>query len=169
MAHETPPELHVPRPNEAAPADEAVMARGWLDHLRASAVYKVEGLDVAQLRWRPTPLANSLGQLIVHLGYAERLWFRLIFAGEEMDTGWRAHMFTLPDEWTADDAIDFYRAETAASDDVLDQAESFDALSRGPIRSTTLRWSVFHMLEETARHVGHMDITRELVDGSVGR
>jgi hypothetical protein len=37
------------------------------------------------------------------------------------------------------------------------------------MRPTTLRWAVFHLIEETARHVGHMDITRELIDGKVGR
>lgn len=145
------------------------MARGWLDHLRDSAIYKVEGLDAEQVRWAPTPNANSLGQLVVHLGYAERLWFRAIVAGEAMDMGWRSHMFTLPDGWTAERAVAFYRAEIAAADAVLDAAKSFDQASRGSIRTTTLRWAVLHMIEETARHVGHMDITRELIDGHVGR
>jgi uncharacterized damage-inducible protein DinB len=146
-----------------------MMARRWLEHLRASAIYKAEGLDDLQLRWKPTTTANSLGQLLVHLGYAERLWVRAIFDGEAMDMGWRANMFDLPDGWTVDDAVGFYRAESAAVDVVLDAATSFDEASRGPLRPTTLRWVVFHLIEETARHVGHMDITRELLDGSVGR
>jgi uncharacterized damage-inducible protein DinB len=145
------------------------MARGWLVHLRESAIYKVEGLDDAQLRWQPAPTANSLGAIIVHLGYAERLWFRAIYAGEEMDMSWRAQTFTLPDDWTASDSIAFYRAETAAADRVLDAAPSFDVLSRGSFRPTTLRWAFTHVIEETARHCGHMDITRELLDGRTGR
>jgi uncharacterized damage-inducible protein DinB len=145
------------------------MARRWLEHLRASAVYKAEGLDDPQLRWTPTPTANSLGQLLVHLGYAERLWVRAIFGGEVMDMSWRGHMFELPDGWSFDDAVGFYRDECAAADAILDAAGSFDEPSRGPLRHTTLRWVVFHLIEETARHVGHMDITRELLDGSVGR
>jgi Protein of unknown function (DUF664) len=44
-----------------------------------------------------------------------------------------------------------------------------DLASAGELRPTTLRWAVYHLIEETARHVGHMDITRELLDGSVGR
>ena len=145
------------------------MARAWLTHLRESAIYKVEGLDDEQLRWQPAPTANSLGVLIVHLGYSERLWFRAICAGEEMDMAWRARMFALPDGWSAADAIAFYRAETAAADRVLDAAPSFDVRSRGPLRPTTLRWAVTHVIEETARHCGHMDITRELLDGLTGR
>jgi hypothetical protein len=145
------------------------MARAWLTHLRESAVYKLDGLDDDQLRWRPAPTANSLGVIVVHLGYAERLWLRAIFAGEQMDMSWRSHMFELPDGWSLDDVVTFYRAETAAADRVLDGARSFDLPSSGDLRPTTLRWVVYHLIEETGRHVGHMDITRELLDGSTGR
>jgi hypothetical protein len=141
----------------------------WLEHLRESAIFKVEGLDSAQLRWRPSPTANSLGVIVVHLGYTERLWLRAIWAGEQMDMGWRADMFELPDGWGVEDAVAFYRAESARADAVLNQATSFDLPSRGGLRPTTLRWAVFHLIEEAARHVGHMDITRELLDGAVGR
>jgi len=166
---ETPPQLHVPRPAEAEPLDEMPMARAWLQHLRDSAIYKIEGLTPEQLAWRPVPAANSLGIIVVHLGYAERLWVRAIFAGEEMDMGWRSRMFELPDRWTVADVVAFYRAESAAADAVLDGASSFDLPSAGELRPTTLRWVVAHLVEETARHVGHMDITRELLDGSTGR
>ncbi len=166
---EKPPVISVVRPAEAEPLDEVAMARAWLGHLRNSAIFKVEGLDADQLRWRPTAGANSLGVIVVHLGYCERLWVRAIYAGEPMDMAWRAHMFELPDGWTVDDVVGFYRTETALVDDVLDGAASFDQPSSADFRPTTLRWAVFHLIEETARHVGHMDITRELLDGSVGR
>jgi hypothetical protein len=166
---ETPPRLHVPRPEEGAPRDEMPMARAWLQHLRESAVYKLEGLTPEQLAWRPAPTANSLGVIVVHLGYAERLWARAIFAGEPMDMGWRTRMFELPAGWDVDHVVAFYRAETEAVDAVLDAAGSFDLPSSGDLRPTTLRWVVLHLIEETARHVGHMDITRELLDGSTGR
>jgi uncharacterized damage-inducible protein DinB len=166
---ETPPQLSVPRPDEAAPLDEMAMARAWLQHLRDSAIFKVDGLTHEQLRWRPAATANSLGVIVVHLGYAERLWLRAIFAGEPMDMSWRSRMFELPEGWSVDDVVAFYQAETALADAVLDQASTFDLPSAGDLRPTTLRWAVMHLLEETARHVGHMDITRELLDGSIGR
>jgi uncharacterized damage-inducible protein DinB len=168
-APEKPPDLHVVRPDESAPADEATMDRAWLAHLRESAIYKLEDLDDDQLRWRPTPTANSLGVIVMHLGYCERLWARAIFAGEAMDMTWRQHMFDLPDGWSAGDVVAFYRDETAAADEVLDAASSFDLASKADFRPTTLRWVVTHLIEETARHVGHMDITRELLDGRTGR
>jgi uncharacterized damage-inducible protein DinB len=145
------------------------MARSWLRHLRESAIFKVEGLDATQLRWQPAAAANSLGVLVVHLGYTERLWLRAICAGEEMDMAWRAHMFELPDGWGVDEVVAFYREETARADQVLDEVSSLDLPSRGTFRPTTFRWAVFHLIEEAARHVGHMDITRELLDGAVGR
>jgi uncharacterized damage-inducible protein DinB len=170
MTPESPPTLRVPRPDEVAPADEMAMARGWLRHLRLSALFKLEGLTSEQLRGRPTPTANSLGILVMHLGDSERLWVRAVFAGESMDMAWRQRMFDQPPEdWSVGDVSAFYRAESAAADAVLDGAPSFDLPSSGPIRPTTLRWVVFHLIEETARHVGHMDITRELLDGSTGR
>jgi uncharacterized damage-inducible protein DinB len=166
---ETPPSLHVPRPEEVQPLDEMAMARGWLQHLRESAIFKLEGLDATQLRWRPAPAANSLGVIVVHLGLSERLWLRAIAAGESMDMAWRAHMFEFPDGWGVEEAVSFYRQESARADAVLDREASLDPASRGAFRPTTFRWAVFHLIEETARHVGHMDITRELLDGRVGR
>jgi hypothetical protein len=68
-----------------------------------------------------------------------------------------------------EEAVSFYRQESAEADAVLDQEDSLDPPSRGAFRPTTFRWAVFHLIEETARHVGHMDITRELLDGRVGR
>jgi uncharacterized damage-inducible protein DinB len=168
-----PPTLHVPRPDESVPADEAIMLRGWLSHLRGSAVYKLEGLDAEQLRWKPSPTANSLGAIVVHLGYAERLWFRVVCAGEAMDLSWTADRnaatFVVPDGWSVDEVVAFYEAETAAADAVLDATVSLDHPSAAAMRPTTYRWALTHMVEETARHVGHMDITRELIDGRTGR
>jgi uncharacterized damage-inducible protein DinB len=166
---ETPPRLAVPRPEESTPLDEVPMARAWLEHLRRSAVNKVDGLSPDQLRWRPAPAANSLGVIVVHLGYSERLWIRAVFAGEPMDMEWRARMFELPDGWGHDEIVEFYRDETRLADAVLDRATSFDLPSAGDLRPTTLRWAVAHLIEETARHVGHMDLTRELLDGRTGR
>ena len=137
--HEGRPELRIARPDESAPADEMAMARAWLTHLRESAIFKLEDLDEEQLRWQPAPTANSLGAIVVHLGYAERLWLRAIFAGETMDMSWRQTMFELPEGWSVADVVSFYRAETAAADAVLDGAASFDLRSAAEMRPTTLR------------------------------
>jgi uncharacterized damage-inducible protein DinB len=168
-----PPTMRVPRPNEAELVDERTMARGWLTHLRESTIFKLEELTDEQLRRRPSPSANSLGGIVMHLGFSERLWFRVIFAGEQMDLWWTADRyaptFVVPDGWSARDVERFYRAENQAADAVIDAAPSLDQASQGEMRPTNLRWVLSHMVEETARHVGHMDLTRELLDGRVGR
>ncbi|MGH9043570.1 MAG: DinB family protein [Acidimicrobiales bacterium] len=147
--------------------------RAWLTHLRGSAEYKLEGLSYEQLRWTPTPTANSLGGIVLHLGYGERFWIRAVFTGEQTDLSWTnnryAPTFAVPDGWGVDELVAFYKAETANVDQVLDGVYSLDLRSKATIRPTTLRWILTHLVEETARHVGHMDLTRELIDGSIGR
>ena len=147
--------------------------RGWLGYLRGSALLKLEGLDDAQLRWTPTATSNSVGGIVMHLGYAERLWLRVVMDDEPMDLAWTedryAQTFVVPDGWSERDVAEFYRAETAAADRVLDRADSLDQTSKSPMRPTTLRWALTHLVEEVARHCGHLDITRELVDGRTGR
>lgn len=170
---QVPPKLSVPRPDEATPADELTMLRGWLSHLRGSVIHKLEGLSGAQIRWKPSPTANSLEGIVTHLGYGERLWYRVVFAGEKMDMSWAedryAATFEVPEGWSAADVTAFYTDEIALADAVIDQAASLDQRSAGAIRPTTLRWILTHQLEEIARHAGHMDITRELIDGKTGR
>jgi len=168
-----PPTLHAPRPAEGAGADEPTLLRAWLTFQRESVIYKLEGLDDEQLRWRPASSANSLGGIATHLAYGERFWFRAVFAGEPLDLSFTddrfAMTFDVPDGASAAEVIAFYRAESRAADAAIDVATSLDQRSVGELRPTTLRWVLAHEIEETARHAGHMDITRELIDGLVGR
>lgn len=157
-------------PVEDGGLDEIASARAWLDSLRDGVLYKIDGLTMDELRWRPSPTANALGTLVRHLGLAERLWFRLVCAGEEMEVDWLATMFDdLPSDWDVTRLAGFYNDEIAAANAALDTCVSFDEVSRGPSRQTTWRWAAMHMIEEIARHLGHMDITRELIDGHTGR
>ncbi|NUT12028.1 MAG: DUF664 domain-containing protein, partial [Nonomuraea sp.] len=72
-----------------------------------------------------------------------------------------------PGETTAD-VLDFYARARASSDEVIEKfgLEDLGTNERG--ERVTLRWVLIHMIEETARHVGHMDIVRELIDGASG-
>lgn len=68
-----------------------------------------------------------------------------------------------------DDVVRQHEAETAAVDRVLDGVTSMEEPSRASFRPTNIRWALTHLVEELARHLGHMDITRELLDGQTGR
>jgi uncharacterized damage-inducible protein DinB len=164
------PRLVAPLPDEATPAGEIEMARNFLGFLRAGALLKIDGLDDEQIRWRPAPGANSIGALVMHLSDVERFWVRQVFAGEAVAPRIaRAESFAVPEGWSTADVVAWYRNETAAADAVLDAATDANVASRASFRPTTLRWILFHLIEEIGRHVGHLDITRELIDGSRGR
>ena len=166
-----PPKTATPLPPESEPADEFTMLRAWLHYLRASALRKVEGLNPQQLRWRPAPGANSAGAIIQHLGYGERWWFRIVFAGEDVSVDFKENerTFMLDPEATASSVRDFYRRESELADRAIEGA-SLDDWSRTNLgRRATLRWILTHIVEETARHAGHLDVTRELIDGERGR
>lgn len=109
----------------------------------------------------------------MHLGYSERLWLRVVMDDEPMDLSWTqnryAPTFVVPDGWSGEQVAAFYRAESALADRVFDRAESLAQHSKAQMRPTTLRWALTHLVEEVARHCGHMDIARELIDGSTGR
>jgi uncharacterized damage-inducible protein DinB len=148
----------------AGHADEKTMLLGWLDLYRDIMVFKIEGLSEEQARLRPAPAANSLLNLIVHLTGVEQRWFQQIIAGQTIDR-YRDGEFedlTIP----VADAVTSYRAACERSNEIM-QDVSLDEPCKGEAGYTP-RWVLTHMLEETARHAGHADVTRELIDGAKG-
>ena len=145
-------------------ADEREMLIAFLDFQRESMLEKITGLTEKQARWSPAESANSLIALVQHLGYVENWWFRVCFAGQ-------ADVNLLPDDRTVDDVVAFYRSEWELANDIIRSASSLDLPAVYTKRKDgipTLRWILNHMIEETARHAGHADITRELIDGATG-
>ncbi len=147
-------------------ADEKSMFRNFLDFYRETMVMKIEGLDEQQARWTPTEQANSLLTLLVHLTGVEMGWFQGVIAGRTFERDREAEFKAL-DAKTVSEVVAAYRAECARSNEVLEAVDSLDAPCPGE-KGYSVRWVLAHMLEETARHAGHADITRELIDGTVG-
>ncbi|MBL1081213.1 DinB family protein [Streptomyces actinomycinicus] len=143
-----------------------------LDRHRDAVLWKLEGLDDEQLRRPMTPTGTSLLGLVKHLASVEYGWFVETF-GREAEPLWfdpytSEDLRIAPDETTARITA-FYGRARAAADGVIAEL-SLDAPGRPPWRDHTvsLRWVLVHMIEETARHAGHMDIVRELIDGATG-
>ena len=147
--------------------DERSVLLSFLDMYRDVMVYKIEGLSEQQARMSPTPGGNSLLNLIVHLTGVERSWFQNGILGETIERD-RLSEFR-ETTMNVDDAVAAYRAACQRSNEIAKSVPSLDDLGAGEgTADRSVRWVLIHLIEETARHAGHADITRELIDGSVG-
>jgi uncharacterized damage-inducible protein DinB len=143
-----------------------------LDRHRDVVLWKLNGLDDEQLRRPITPSGTSLLGLVKHLASVEYGWFCETFGREteplpfdENDP--EADMRADPGETSAD-IIAFYGRARIAADRVIDEVGIEDVGTSWAGDTVTLRWVLIHMIEETARHAGHLDIVRELIDGATG-
>ncbi|MFF7990959.1 DinB family protein [Kitasatospora xanthocidica] len=165
-----------PRVDPPMAADETATLSAFLDYHRATLALKCEGLTDDQLRLRSVPpSALSLLGLVRHMAEVERYWFRAILCGEEL-TGGIYWTEADPDGDfdnvdTADVAADFaaWRSEVEAARTAA-AGLPLDTVAKRPRRGeeVTLRWILAHMVEEYARHNGHADLLRELIDGATG-
>ncbi|MDQ3529625.1 MAG: DinB family protein [Actinomycetota bacterium] len=143
-----------------------------LDRHRDVVLWKLEGLDDEQLRSPMTPSGTSLLGLVKHLAAVEYGWFCDTFGRETEPLPFdeddpEADLRVAPSESTAD-VLAFYGRARAAADQVIDDLDVDDLGTAWFGAGVSLRWVLIHMVEETARHAGHMDILRELIDGTTG-
>jgi hypothetical protein len=155
--------------------DESETLGGFLDWYRAVVERKIDGLTLDQAKTVGTPSGISPLGVVKHLGWVERGWFREIFAGEDVESidseDDNSAEFAIGAEDTVDSISAFYRTEIDHSRRIVAESDSLDALSAKPTRfgdHVSLRWILVHMLEETARHAGHLDLMRETIDGQTG-
>jgi uncharacterized damage-inducible protein DinB len=155
----------VPR-NDAGEADTAL---AFLTFARHCVIKKTEGLTDDQLRRVMVGTGTSLLGLVWHLIDGEHYWFGYHLAGRGVDDFEFA--MTVPAHLTACDVLAAYRDAIAASDVILAGLDGLDQLMAIPTaeKRHSARWVVAHMTSETARHAGHADILRELIDGTTGR
>ena len=143
-----------------------------LDRHRDAILWKLEGLSDEDLRRPMTPSGTNLLGLVKHLGAVEYGWFCETF-GREMEPlpfdedDENADMRVEPHESTAD-IFAFYGRARAAADSAIRDID-LDATGMAWFGDeVSMRWVLIHMIEETARHCGHVDIVRELIDGVTG-
>lgn len=158
--------------NRILTAGEKDLLHLALQQQRAAIRWKVEDLDDVALRRPMTPSGTNLLGLVQHLAVVEYGWLcgtfgreaeRLSFGDDDED----ADMHIAPEVTTAD-VLALYDRATAAADQVIAE---LDLAHRGHGwfgDEVTLRYVLVHLIEETARHAGHADILRELLDGTTG-
>jgi uncharacterized damage-inducible protein DinB len=152
--------------------DEKESLQVSLDRHRDVVLWKLTGLDDEQLRKRLTPSGTSLLGLVKHLAFVEFGWFCETFGrpvdGLEFDPDDpEADLRIEPHESTAD-ILDHYARARAAADNVIREVGVEELGTAWFGEPVSMRWVLIHMVEETARHAGHMDILRELIDGQTG-
>jgi hypothetical protein len=148
--------------------DERSTLVALLQYQRDSVVRKVAGVSDDDAKWSAVPTGTSLLWIVKHLTGAEAIWFLGRFAGLDVAADILDDRVAMSD--TLEAAIAGYRAMWERVDAVI-RGSSLDTpcatVDEGELPD--LRWVLAHVLEETARHAGHADIIRELIDGQTGR
>jgi len=164
------------RPKPVASGDERRQLDSWLAFYRATLLKKCSGLGVDNLTRRPIESSSlSLLGLLRHMTFVEQIWFDARFAGRDVVEYYRSPddreaEWTKLDSATLDEVVDNFHRACATSDDAarghdLDEFVVSTGTWREPV---DLRWIYLHMIEEYARHCGHADLIRELIDGTTG-
>jgi hypothetical protein len=169
------PDPILPEPPDS-PSDPA----GYLEFYRSEILRKLDGLSEQELRSSRLPSGWTPLELLRHLAYVELRWLRWGFAGEDISHPWRdrgpgdrspEEPWLVADDETVAQVREFFdaqceRSRALAAARLTDRAVPGDRFAGDP---PALSWILFHVLQEYARHAGHLDIVRELADGSQGR
>jgi uncharacterized damage-inducible protein DinB len=163
-----------------APAswDERTVLTTMLDYVRDTVHAKCAGITDADARRAPLPGSplTTISGLVSHLRWVEYGWIECTLLGGENRAPWSEDD---PDaEWRIALQVPIaqllaeYRSSCARHSELVAGLD-LDTLSKGRLdwrdEPVTLRWVLFHLIEETARHNGHIDILREMADGVTGR
>lgn len=167
-----------PRLDSANPSEQVV---AYLDYYRSVVDRKLEGLSDAQLRTSVLPSGWTPLEMLTHLVHMERRWFVWGFLGEQVTRPWGdtdddrpESPWHVPDGVGRDELIAALHEGGVRTRDIL---TSHDLAERAAVGGRfasdgdtppTLLWICFHVLQEYARHAGHLDAARELADGSTG-
>jgi hypothetical protein len=162
----------VPLPtSKAFGDDERAVLLGYLAYHRAVLARKLDGLTDAQARLAAiAPSRLTLLGLVRHMTDVERWWFRRVLIGDDVPP-----LFDDEEEWdvpldgTVNDVLVAFWDEIAVIDQHLMVASLDDVSTGNPEGGRhALRRTIVHMIEEYARHCGHADLLREVIDGSTG-
>ena len=145
--------------------DERELLLAWLAHLRTSILANLEDLTEEQARWTPDGALISLLGIVNHLTHVEWRWLDGTLRGAEVSRS-EAEFHPGP-ELTVAEAAARYRARAQTTEEMSRALAVTQHAVDGSGRD--LRWVLLHLIEETARHAGHADATRELLDGTTGR
>jgi uncharacterized damage-inducible protein DinB len=163
------------RPPEPVAGLERTQLEGWLDFHRATLLMKCAELDFEQLTTRAVPPSNlTLLGLLQHMTLVEVWWFDVVLldsattlpysSDDDRDAEFNDFTFATPEETSDAFLAACERSRSLAAPLSLDTVTA----KTGRSNVLDLRWIYTHMIEEYARHNGHADLLREVIDGSTG-
>jgi uncharacterized damage-inducible protein DinB len=164
------------RPEPLYSGDERSQMESWVAFYRATLLEKCFGLTFDDLARRPVESSTmSLLGLLRHMTFVEQIWFDARFAGNDVDEYYRRPddrevAWTELDSATLEEVVELFNRACETSDELArghDLGEFVKVAGVG-WEPVDLRWIYLHMIEEYARHCGHADIIRELIDGTTG-
>ena len=145
-----------------------------LDDLRGQVKKGLEGLEREALDWRPIPeegdlSTNSLGAIATHLAGSETFWMKEIIAGEPVHRDREAEFAAKGTGVPELHAM--LEGAARATKEVLTSLSPFqlDEERKFRDRKVTVRWGILHVIEHTATHLGHIQLTRQLWASQVKR
>jgi uncharacterized damage-inducible protein DinB len=167
-------------PNQERPSllkcgTERGQLESWLAFYRSTLLLKCAGLSLDQLKIYPIASSSlTLLGLVRHMTLVEQFWFDMHFASIEVDEYYKCADdhdadFNNLGSASLDEVVNNFHRSCARSDDLArghDLDEMATQITKG--REVDLRWIYIHMIEEYARHLGHADLLRELIDGETG-
>jgi hypothetical protein len=143
---------------------------GTLESNRGVVERKLAGLDRDAATRVVTASGTTILGIVKHLTWVERTWFEVHLLGIDVDVGTIDASFRIDADDTVETVLAAYRTACGTSRTVLAECKLDDIVRRPHwyFGSVDVRFVVFHMTRETARHAGHLDILRELTDGATG-
>jgi uncharacterized damage-inducible protein DinB len=170
------PDDQDPRMQAKTPRGERECLVGYLEHYRTTLELKCDDLTAEQMATRSVPPStlSPLG-MVRHMARVEQSWFRRVIEGQtdltrlfqDEDGGFEFDSATVDDRLVAD-AWELWRDEVAHARVVLERTD-LDAVVDVHGEPSEVRDIVVHMIEEYARHCGHLDLLRECIDGRTGQ
>ncbi len=116
----------------------------------------------------------TIGGVVKHLAWAEDRWFQGKLLGVDLPEPWSSAPLAIDPDWpfhssagdTVAELVDLYtsacdRSRRACAGVSLDAVAVQPSFGEGP---ANLRWLLVHMIDETARHAGHIDLLRDALD-----
>lgn len=158
----------IPPPDDR---DELTTLTAFLDYLRGCIVAKLEGAEDERAKRSQVPSGTSIYWLGTHMAAVEINQFQHILDGRSPEE----IVPPAPPDAEVDTmsaVVERYQVACAESRRILSSFDDLGVMGRGVGRKgdrRTVRWVLTHMIEETARHAGHLDILREQLDGTTGR